>query len=144
MIENITRFINNLENITLIKSDSNTQNSSIIHSNKVKNILEEFDFSSLNVVPIHGQHSDGFYYIEQPNGSQKFPDFRLYNITVDSIFSIDLELKSGKGTILWNDGFPKKDSIYLFTDTKKNISKLFTGCIVSNEIHEKYKERRKD
>ena len=142
MIEIITRFINNLENITLVKSNSNTQNSSITHSNKVKNILEENGFILVNIEPIYGQSPVGFYYIEQPNGSQQFPDFILYNITPTVNISINLELKSGKGAILWNDGFPKKDSIYLFTDTKKNISKLFTGCIISDDLHEKYKERR--
>ena len=64
MIEIIKRFINNLENITLVKSNSNTQNSSITHSNKVKNILEENGFILVNIEPIYGQSPVDFYYIE--------------------------------------------------------------------------------
>lgn len=86
----------------------NTQKSSKQQMKQVKTILEKHGF--------HAQTDTNRYtcltYKEQPNGTQKFPDFCLYN----GHKTLYLELKkSNSNTIMWNDGFPKAGTLYLIS-----------------------------
>ena len=79
------------------------------------------------------------FYQKHPNGKQKFPDYRLFY----KYKFINIELKSsGSKTILWNDGFPdKEDTIYVFTNTKKNATYIFTSKSTPTEDIEKYRKQ---
>jgi hypothetical protein len=78
------------------------------------------------------------FYIKQPFGSQKQPDFI---ICVDG-FILWIECKSGKNNIVWNTGFPKKDILYVFSNKTKNCTTLFLGQ--ETEIVEKYPNFEKE
>jgi hypothetical protein len=118
--------INNLiEQLRSIKSDKtikgNTQNSSTNQSVQVKHVLEKNGFRNIDMVtePI------GLLYKEQPNGSQKSPDFYLIN----GKKRIALELKkSNTNVIIWNDGFPVKDTLYLIS------CRDFTRLCIGNQL----------
>lgn len=74
----------------------------------------------------------GMYFIYQPLGSQMPPDFVLINASPEGDVMLALECKSG-AHIMWNDSLPKKNYVYLVTDTKRNHTSLFTGdeeCLV--------------
>ena len=40
---------------------------------------------------------------------------------------LNIELKSGNGKIMWNDGCPKLNHIYVYTDTKLEKTIVFSG-----------------
>lgn len=65
------------------------------------------------------------YYIHQPNGSQKPPDFRVY----DNDEYIDIECKSSKSSYkpMWNCSIPNRLTYYLFTNTKENNTLIIKG-----------------
>lgn len=74
----------------------------------------------------------GMYFIHQPLGSQMPPDFVLINASPSGDKMLALECKSGTH-IMWNDSLPKKNYVYLATDTRNNMTSLFTGdkdCLV--------------
>lgn len=127
-------FIRDLLNIkpTLTKK-GNTQTSSNNQLFQVILILEKYGFSKLhkNTLPT----KKGLYYIVQPNGTQKFPDLLLYNLS-SILVKLNFELKkSNTDTIMWNDGFPDKNSLYLFSG---KYSCLFTGNSIPEEDRETY------
>jgi len=71
---------------------------------------------------------DSYYYIEEINGKQNSPDFTLFRIINNKIvYLIHLEAKSGNKKIMWNDGYPSEDTLYLYTDTKLDKTILITG-----------------
>ena len=51
--------------------------------------------------------------------------------------SINLECKTGNKKIMWNDGWPKKDTIYVFycSGYKKTIILDYTELIDENELN---------
>lgn len=64
----------------------------------------------------------GLYFIEEPNGHQKSPDFILYNKKEGGeLLEQKVECKKSDGTtIIWNDGFPQLDTLYIVSlNTKK-------------------------
>jgi len=91
---------------------------------------------------------DGKYYMEQPNGSQAYPDFLLVNKKDNHIFVVPLELKlnskeTGSISILWNDGFPRDKCIYIFS--KQNMkTQVFPGSFIKTQedevVYKKIKE----
>ena len=60
---------------------------------------------------------DGCYYIYQPNGSQRSPDFRIYDYFTNVIqWSIDLDMKqSNTDKIILNDGWFNMDTVYILS-----------------------------
>ncbi len=67
---------------------------------------------------------DGAYFIWQPHGSQRYPDFYLF---FDGV-KITLECKSTKsGKIMWNSGYPREGGIYIFADGDQDKNYLFMG-----------------
>ena len=130
------QFIEDVENINISVSDSNTQKNSRKHSDMFERVLVKHNFEKKEKTK-HIE-KDGLYYICQPNGTQKFPDFWLVKRISNLTFILDLELKSGSNHILWNDGFPQENALYLYSCKKDNITRLFTGKIVDNEARERY------
>ena len=87
----------------------------------------------------------GIKYTYQPNGTQKYPDFRLSFESND----VDLECKSSALRIpMWNCSYPKKDTLYVFSSKIENSTFVFFGCeVVSEEIsaiYEEYAKKHKD
>lgn len=70
-------------------------------------------------------NNHGNYYIYQPFGSQKPPDFRIY----DNDEYFDIECKSSKTTYkpMWNCTIPNRLTYYLFTNTRDNMTKIIKG-----------------
>ena len=76
-------------------------------------------------------------YKAQPNGSQKFPDFRLLD------YELDLECKSSSGyKPMWNRGIPRPDALYIITCKKLNQTNIFFGeYVLSAEKRKKLIEK---
>ena len=65
------------------------------------------------------------WYVPQPCGSQRFPDF-IVGDKLGNIFY--LECKSSKNDhILWNSGMPKPRAIYVFSSGKHNAQTIVMG-----------------
>ena len=61
-------------------------------------------------------------FIEQPNGSQSFPDFYLPDQ------DLNLECKSVKTyKPMWNRGLPRPDALYIISSKKLNRNSIFFG-----------------
>jgi len=124
-----------------IKGD--TQRSSNLHLTNVEKILEDNGFKREKTSFLQ-ETSPGLFFISQPNGSQKFPDLLLVNVLRKRLKSgfktktLNFELKKGeKNCILWNDGFPRLDSLYLYSDLS-GYNVLFTGSKISEKDRESY------
>jgi hypothetical protein len=63
---------------------------------------------------------DGFYYVYQPNGTQKSIDFRVMSVVSGNVVnSVDFDLKHSVGkTIYLNDGTFLDDVIYIISFTR--------------------------
>lgn len=145
------KFIEKLLGISLNKTKGGkTQRGSNEQTKLVKIILSECKFEKLTLKT--KPTKIGLYYIEQPFGTQKFPDFLLYNyIDENDIRILQFELKkSNSKTLKWNDGFPQENSLYLFSGksnmlftrdcvSSKDIELYHNFCTEINEIKEKYK-----
>lgn len=121
-----------------------TQEASFDQSVMVEKILVSNGFCKLEKETYRKtlEIKEGLFFVSQPNGSQRFPDYLLFKTTKTSIIELEFELKKGHGKIMWNDGFPKKDSLYLFSDTSTGRSHLFTGAHVSLDTRKKYLQDR--
>lgn len=82
-------------------------------------ILEHHDINFIE----KGRSPDsvGMYYIYQPNGSQRCPDFRVFYANSNSIlWSIDLDVKqSNTEKIMLNDGWFSTGTIYILSYKSK-------------------------
>jgi len=86
-------------------------------------------------------------FIEQPAGTQSFPDFLVRDF--DGRF-IAVEAKSGKNGVhpMWNDNLPHPGAIYILSSGKLNKTTVFNGSDVisdemvelRNELNQKLKE----
>lgn len=129
-------FVDKLLSISLLKTKyGKTQKGAYEQSKLVKSILTDCKFTELQ--KRKNPNKAGLYFIEQPFGTQNFPDFLLYHyIDHNNIKTLNLELKkSNTNKIMWNDGFPQDNSIYLFSG-KFNL--IFTKECMSNIICDKY------
>ena len=153
-IYNTLTFISSLFNISCTSNGQNTQLSSKTHHQLFINILIQNGYNELKIntkdlreilkLDIKQINEiNGLYYIEEPNGSQMTPDFLLLNIFDKSIKNIlNFELKTGNKKIMWNDGYPKPNNIYLYTDNKLCKSIVCIGdCLITHrtqKILDKY------
>ena len=67
------------------------------------------------------------HYINQPFGSQRYPDF----LVLDTRYVLCLELKfSSKKTTkpVWNSGLPRANGIYIFASSGRKDITFFRGC----------------
>lgn len=127
-----------LRNLKRLKYSNNTFNSKI-HEESVEKIIIESGFKHKN------NTNEKCYYINQPNGSQKPPDF----IVVDDNESIELECKSKKTGYkpMWNSSYPNRTNLYIFTNQKDNKTLLIPGNKITTPkletLLEKYKKDHK-
>lgn len=146
---NITKFVSALFNISCVSQERKTQMSSKLHHNSFVEILNRNGFSELEIDTYtlrkvlkstnkRINKSDGLYYIEEPFGSQNSPDFILLNIYRNTIKKLlKFELKTGNKKIMWNDGYPRKGTIYLYTDNKLCKSIVCFGDYLINDDTQK-------
>ena len=138
------KLVKDMFDIKMLSKNHNTQNSSFHHHNLFIDLLKSNNINELEMKKDVIKNSlinskkinaiDGIYFIEELYGSQQFPDFTLLNIKNKTIVnSLKIELKSGDKKIMWNDGRPMKDSIYLFTDNKTGKSGIFSGEYLMND-----------
>jgi hypothetical protein len=128
----VTELIKDLSSITSKTTlGGNTQKSSKTHSTEVKFVLEKYGFKEhTNTI-----HRD-LVYKEQPNGTQSFPDFLLINKQKTLNFELK---KSNTNTIMWNDNFPKINTLYLISC--RDFTRLCTGQrLRTNKDLEKYEK----
>lgn len=82
----------------------------------------EFVFLSKKDTPIQTN-----YYKYQPNGTQKSPDFEVYDQELKCLLKFDLKHTSSK-TFYFNDGWFEKGVIYVISwSPKKDIHKVLIG-----------------
>jgi hypothetical protein len=117
--------------------DQHTQSNSQVQHTNIEKILSTFGYSA--------DASTQKYYLAQPNGSQKSPDFYLCSVDESGTKTvISVECKIGRNSIFWNDGFPRDDVIYVFTCHKYNTTKLILGKDMytadDRKSYEKYTE----
>lgn len=128
----LNNLISNLKNL---KYSQNTF-SHKEHEESVEKIIIENGFMSNNLE---------LYYINQPNGSQMPPDFRVF----DKNENIDLECKSKKNGYkpMWNSSIPSNDTFYIYTNQKDNKTIIIKGSeIITDKLQEelnKYKQETK-
>lgn len=73
-------------------------------------------------------------FIEQPAGSQSFPDFLVRDFNGRFIA---VEAKSGRNGVhpMWNDNLPHPGAIYILSSGKLNETTLFNGSdVISDEM----------
>lgn len=78
---------------------------------------------------------DGVYYVVHPNGKQCFPDMRLVKVLNGYSKHLDVECKTGKNCISWNDGYPVDDALYIFTCKTNSNTIVFNGSDLRDEGH---------
>ena len=65
----------------------------------------------------------GFEYVDQPNGIQASPDFR---VTLPTGKTVDIECKSSKQTYpTYNGGLPKEGVVYIFSSKRYDETTIF-------------------
>ena len=102
-----------------------TQRSSDNHQKSVVNVLLQNGFSPTTKDYNNKKLNDNCYFCLQPFGKQRAPDIILIRVKNGAKHIAKLELKKGNKKIMWNDGFPKEDTLYLFTDYKRSKTNLF-------------------
>jgi len=131
-----------LRNLKQLKYSNNTFNSKI-HEESVEKIIIESGFKHKNTISTN--ETNACYYINQPNGSQRPPDF----IVVDNNESVELECKSKKTGYkpMWNSSYPNRTNLYIFTTQKDNRTLIIRGNKITTPkletLLEKYKKDHK-
>ena len=72
------------------------------------------------------------HYINQPFGSQKYPDILVF----DTRYILCLELKfSSRGAAqpVWNSGLPRAHGIYIFASPRRQDITFFRGCDILDD-----------
>lgn len=119
-----------LENLKQLKYSNNSFNNKT-HEESVEKIIIENGFKhklSIN-------KNKKCYYMNQPNGSQRAPDF----IVFDNDEHIELECKSRKTGYkpMWNSSIPCKNTYYIFTNKKDDKTLIIEGNQIITEKLEK-------
>lgn len=119
--EKLNKLIHNLKTVKYSCNDFFYKH----HENNVEEIIIQNGFSK-NVF-------DNVYYIPQPNGSQKPPDFIVYDYNE----SINIECKSNKTGYkpMWNCSIPDPSTYYIITNKKTDKTLVIKGDeIISNDV----------
>jgi DNA (cytosine-5)-methyltransferase 1 len=87
---------------------------------------------------------DQLYFLHQPFGSQGKPDYLLFVFSDGELHSLSLECKSSQQhCAMWNDSFPSRDMVFLFTKYSKGKNKcLDTTFFLGSEIVSEDLEKR--
>jgi DNA (cytosine-5)-methyltransferase 1 len=129
---------------------SETQKNGNRLESAVSQILEKHSFNKLNISTIYIEKKnyhhldDGLYYIHQPYGSQNSPDFILVNVSNGFSKTLNIECKTGKNIISWNDGFPEPDTLYIFYCMKFCKTNLFVDTDLVNDNVRDCKKKSND
>lgn len=108
----------------LDKVTQQTRNSMNYHEACFADLLESNGFKQ---IAKKGNAIDQNYYRHEPNGSQRSPDFEVYDKTLNKTFKFDLKHTNNK-IFYFNDGWYEKDIIYIISWTpKKNINTVLIG-----------------
>lgn len=127
LFENISKHLRFSQNTFNCKS----------HELNVEKIIRKTGFSK--------NTKDKYHYKSQPFGSQKSPDFRIF----DGIDYIDIECKSRKIGYkpMWNSCIPNKHTYYIYSNQDDNKTLIIKGEeIVSDKllnVMNEYKTRTK-
>lgn len=104
----------NFEEIDLSKMKKENPKKKVEYTKYLKS-LQKNEF----IKDLEGKYS----FIHQPFGSQSFPDFIIFI----NGYMFHIECKSGKDIIKWNSGYPRKNSIYIFSSKKTDKTTIFFG-----------------
>ena len=83
-----------------------------------------------NNITIDGMPLGSF--IEQPAGSQSFPDFLVRDFD-DRFFLIEAKSNKNRTCPMWNDNVPKQNAIYILSSGQLNKTTVFLGKDVITE-----------
>lgn len=133
----IYKFVHDIKNIQVLKNYQ-TQLTSFSQHTELKKVFALHEIVELPKTTLYTEFvdvSDGIYFIEEPYGTQRAPDFVLIIISNHIIQRdsngtariLGIELKTGNGKIMWNDGCPEPKYIYVYTDTKLKQTIVFSG-----------------
>ena len=128
----IYNFLDNSNNVYRL-----TERTFIKDFSTMKNKLyESFDELNLNIITYKENY---IYYIYQPYGSQKPPDFILFFIYKGIVYKINLECKSSKtGIPMWNSSLPNREinNIYIYMETNNNNILIISGIdLISDDVY---------
>lgn len=102
---------------------------SIFKEYREQSLTKNFDFTSLKPITDNGVRLN-LMVIDKPNGSQNWPDLLI----VYNQIGLPLEVKSTeKDSIVWNSGFPRFDSLYIFNCYGKSKTTCFLGQHAINQ-----------
>ena len=96
---------------------------------KCKNLTANYNFDFRDCEEFNPEH---IYLINKPNGSQMWPDI----LNVFNKIGLPIEVKSSKKDgIVWNSGYPRESSIYIYASAKRQKTTHFLGedAITQNE-----------
>ena len=102
-------------------------------NNGIKNEFNNFEKYIENILfdMFDNDISQEKYFIKQPNGSQKPPDFKIFYKNI----ILQIECKSSKQLKpVWNCSIPDKNILYLFYCSKINKVIIFFGNELINDI----------
>ena len=120
-----------------LKYSDNTFNSKA-HEQSVENIIINSGFTLKTKL----EPTKNYCYLNQPNGSQNPPDFRVF----DNKYYIDIECKSKKTGYkpMWNCSIPDSSTFYIFTNQKDNETLIIEGKHITTPILEKHLNEYKE
>lgn len=94
-------------------------------------------------------NKNGLHYFQQLYGTQQFPDFTAIKLVDYKIKAhLNIEAKTTKdphNAIFWNDGRPREDSLYIFTNYEKDITYVIPGkyLLVDSIFKDYYNELKR-
>jgi DNA (cytosine-5)-methyltransferase 1 len=144
-----------IENISLplVNKKEHTQLNGKLLETCVIEVIEGHGFQKSEETPLNINQNnfhhldDGNYYIYQPFGSQMSPDIILLRVKNGFSKTLYIECKTGKNSIFWNDGFPCKNTLYVFSCRQDEKTRIFTSDDLINDIVRKCRdiyEEKKD
>lgn len=140
MIYSNPDLLNKKSTFTLLldKVVKQTRNNMNNHEACFADLLESNGFKQLSKKDSNIEEN---YYRHEPNGSQRSPDFEIYDKTLNKTLKFDLKHTNTK-TFYFNDGWFEKDVIYLINWSLKTTDKVLIGYgqdIPTEEENEKMK-----
>lgn len=80
---------------------------------------------------IHNTHDFKSHFLSNPFGSQRYPDFLVFE--GERIISMEVKFSSqGQKKPVWNSGLPRPNGIYIFGSYQHMDATFFRGCDVLN------------
>ena len=104
--------------------------SSIFKEYRKRSSFKNFDFTDLPPLVDNGVPLD-LVVVDKPNGSQNWPDL----LVIYNQVGLPIEVKSTEvDSIVWNSGFPRFDSLYIFNCYGKSTTTCFLGQHAINAV----------